>query len=116
MPQATKEALAATRALARSLLAEALGVPPTTRMPEPVLESNSRRRWGPQTIIQAVEAFVDRESRLPRHEDWFHAVQAGLPSLDTVRRYWGSCAELHRAVVLRRRLHSVSVTPGEEDV
>ena len=56
MPQATKDALAATRALARSLLAEALGVPPTTRMPESVRASNSRRRWGPQAIIQAVEA------------------------------------------------------------
>ena len=114
---ATGEALTETMGLARSLLAEALGLSPATLLPEPARANDRRRRWGPQTIVQAVEAFVAREGRLPCHPEWKHARRWGLPALDTVRRYWGSCAELHQTVMRRRRLITVltAITPGEND-
>ena len=114
MARLTEEALAATRGLARSLLAEALGAHPTTRMPEPVLGRDRRRRWTPHLIIQAVDAFVQREGHFPVYEEWKHAQRWGLPAFDTIRRYWGSCTELVYAVRLRQTLRRALLSTEEE--
>ena len=114
MPRLTEEALATTRGLARSLLADALGLSPTVLPLEPTMTRDSRRRWGPQTIVQAVEAFVHREGRVPSYTEWKHAGRWGLPAVDTVRRYCGSCAALYQAVHVRRRQRA-ALAISEED-
>ena len=114
MPSATKERSAATTVLARSLLAEALGVHQAPRTCESALARDSRRRWTPDLIIQAIEAFVLQEGRFPVYEEWKHAKRWGLPVLDTIRRYWGSCAELHQAVRLRQTLRRALLSTEEE--
>ena len=115
MPRLTEEALAATRGLARSLLAEAVGLTPAVLSPEPSVAKQGPPRWKQQTIIQAVEDFVARENRLPRYADWTQAGRWGLPSFDTVRRHCGSCAQLHQMVVQRRQLRTslMAETPEE---
>ena len=104
MPQANKDALAATRALARSLLAEALGVSPAPLHPDLALAGDTRRQWTPALILHAAEAFLQREGHFPAYGHWKQAGRWGLPAFDTVRRYWGSTAELRQAVALRKRL------------
>ena len=115
MPRLTEEALAATRTLARSLLAEALGLSPTSVPSEPAIANDRRRQWGPQTIVQAAEAFLQREGHFPAYGHWKQAKRWGLPAFDTVRRHWGSCAELHQAVRLRQRLRQALTTSDEEN-
>ena len=117
MTRMTAEALAATTLLARSLLAEAFGLSQSSLLPETTMTTDSRRRWDSQTIVQAVEDFIARESRLPRYADWTQAGRWGLPSFDTVRRHCGSCAQLHQMVVQRRQLRtSLMAETPEEDV
>ena len=111
---ATKEHLAATTALARSLLAEALGMCPTPMTPDPERMRDSRRRWTANTISQAAEAFVEREGHFPTRDEWHHAKRWGLPAFDTVRRYWGSTAGLYQAIEQRRRLRQVLISTEEE--
>ena len=105
MARLTEEALAATRGLARSLLAEALGVTPRCpRVSVQALTHDTRRRWTQETIVDAVESFAKKHDRLPTREEWQHAKYWELPAFDTIRRYWGSRVELHQAMYLRRQL------------
>ena len=100
MPRATEEHRASTAALARSLLAEALGVHPM-RYPA-ALAQDRRRRWTPHRIVQTVEYFMQHEGHFPTYTEWKHPTRWDLPALDTIRRYWGSCEALHHAVRLRQ--------------
>ena len=116
MPRTTEDAIAATRVLARSLLSEALGVSQTPRGPVQAFKHDARRRWTPDIITDAVEAFAKAHDRLPTRDEWQHAKHWGLPAFDTIRRYWGSRAELHQAVAERRHLRTILLagTPEED--
>ena len=110
------ERRAAVRLLARSLLAEALGVSPAPLRPDPVLAEDTRRQWTPAMSLQATEAFLQREGHFPAYLQWKQAGRYGLPAFDTVRRYWGSTAELRQAVQRQQRLRlALSNTEHEEN-
>ena len=114
MPRLTEEALAATRTLARSLLAEALGMSPMPGRPAQTLAHDaSRQRQTQETIADAVEVFTTKYNHLPTRNEWQHAKRWGLPAFDTVRRHYGSRAALHQAILQRRELRQALMSREE---
>ena len=106
-----REDARATRELARSLLAEAvggevaagLGLP---AIPPPALPSQDyhKRSWNKESILQAVMDFVVREGRYPWWSEWQERPgQHVLPVRDTMRRYWGALSRLYAAVERRTK-------------
>ena len=86
-----------TRLLARSLLAEALGMTPAPALPRtapaPLASRPSTGRlayWTRARILTVLRAFVARTGTFPTYPDWRHARAMGLPSRQTVVRQYGS--------------------------
>ena len=66
-------------------------------------------------ILQATEAFMQREGHFPAYLHWKQAKRWELPAFDTVRRYWGSTAGLYQAIIEQRRRLRQSPESTEED-
>ena len=106
-----REDARATRELARSLLAEAVGgevgaVLGLPAIPPPSTPSQDyhRRAWNKENILQAVVDFVAREGRYPWWGEWqTRPAQHGLPVRDTMRRYWRTLSRLYAAVERRTK-------------
>ena len=91
-----------SRALARSLLLEALGmrrtavrpvaprVVPSPRPPDP--------RWTVERCCTALRAFVREHTRLPHQAEWRRAKRHGLPSQGMLRKLFGSQNALTLAI------------------
>mgnify|MGYP001575064286 CR=1 FL=1 len=120
-----REDARATRELARSLLAEAVGGEvaaglglPAIHPPALPSEDYHRQSWNKEHILQAVMDFVAREGRYPLWSEWQdRPAQYGLPVRDTMRRYWGTTTRLYAATEQRtgHRLRPLgrSVSEGE---
>src|SRR3990167_11527913 len=84
------------RILARSLLREALSIPPEP-MPTPP-PPNHNTRWTRKSVFQAARLFVEIHGRLPSHREWEQASRHDLPSRATVQLQWEKLSTLHEAV------------------
>lgn len=92
------------RALARSLLTEALRNQLT--LPPPVPRRAVRRStgrtpyWTRAHIVGAMQGFVTRCGRLPIGNEWYHAQEYGIPARQTIMRHFGSMEALRKALAI----------------
>lgn len=92
------------RLLARSLLCEYFTRSAPTSIQAPVPPNQGRVtgqtrpiRWPRGAVIQAIQAFVQREGRVPSRQDWRTATQHHLPGYATVIAQWGSLDAAYEA-------------------
>ena len=91
----TDTAEEATRALARSLLYEALVGTAPAAPPEPVRGTATTGRhvvWEKATITAALVAFGAQYGRAPTHAEWNKPGVCGIPGSATIRAVFGSVA------------------------
>lgn len=84
----------ATRALARSLLREALALGPVLP-PAPRPAGGRPERWSRAQVLAAVQAFTRQHGRLPLRREF--AARHGLPNESTLLRHGWTVAEVVRA-------------------
>ena len=98
-----------SRALARSLLLEALTPPGTVPLPVvlpsasvtrlvPALQRVPGGRYTRETLQATLAAFFARHGRLPTRGEWRASGRYGLPTPATVQRHYGSQAALYAAM------------------
>ena len=93
-----------SRALARSLLLEALAL--STRVVTPRARYI---RWTAERCCVVLRAFVRQQLRLPSQQEWRMARKNGLPSQWTVLKFFQSQNALVRAIGLEPNPHGVPV-------
>lgn len=102
-PRLPDALLTAQRALAASLLDEALTllagavVTPRPAPVAPVPQPGHAVVWDATTIREALSAFVAREGRPPWRNEWYQAGLAQLPGRATVLRVYGSLPAAYAA-------------------
>ena len=87
-----------TRALARSLVREALGLDPSPVPPAPVpiARGNRQARWMPGGILAAILAFHADQGRWPTGTEFRYGPRLGLPGRSAIEHHYGSRAHLLR--------------------
>lgn len=110
----TKDTLSSTQALARSLFYEALQSspprpPPAPRLAEPPPATDyaathrrgRTRYWNCARILEALQAFLARDGRLPTASEWRQAAVLGLPTRQTVIQRFGTMDAVRRQLAAR---------------
>jgi hypothetical protein len=105
-PRVTEASLTAQRALACSLLDEALRRLCPRPVGHPVV-------WDAGTIPAALQTFVATHGHLPTRQAWRQATRHALPGLDAVRRVYGSLAAAYRACGVGQPAREERRTHGE---
>ena len=87
-----------TRALARSLVREALGwdVSPMPPPPVGVVRRPRRAQWTPAEVLAALLAFQAQHGRWPTGTEFRRGPALGLPGRSAIAHHYGSRAQLLR--------------------